>query len=77
MYRDSMAVRPYCAFDFVIPNVNASLPAARLKGEFCIPEHICAGAAVGDYDNDGLLDIFFAVFHGRSVLYRNNGESFP
>ena len=28
---------------------------------------------MGDYNNDGLQDIFFAVFDGRSVLYKNNG----
>ena len=44
-----------------------------MQGEFCVPEHLTGGAAVGDYDNDGFIDIYFTVFHSRSVLYRNNG----
>ena len=67
-----MAARPHCVFDFVVPIHNSSR-VIRLKGEFCIPEHLTGGAAVGDYNDDGLEDIFFAVFDGRSVLYRNNG----
>jgi len=31
------------------------------------------GVAVGDYDNDGLLDLYVTNF-GRNVLYRNNGN---
>jgi hypothetical protein len=31
------------------------------------------GAAVGDYDNDGFLDLFVTTF-GHDVLYRNNGN---
>lgn len=32
------------------------------------------GVVVGDYDGDGMEDIYFIVFDGRSVLYKNNGE---
>jgi hypothetical protein len=31
------------------------------------------GAAVGDYDNDGHVDLFVSNF-GQSILYRNNGD---
>src|SRR5262249_5935262 len=31
------------------------------------------GVAVGDYDNDGLQDLY-VVGYGRSILYRNNGD---
>src|SRR5580704_13001335 len=31
------------------------------------------GVAIGDYDNDGLPDIFVAGVHGNT-LYRNNGD---
>ena len=43
-------------------------------GQYCTPEHVTGGAAVGDYDGDGLEDVYFTVFHDRSVLYKNNGE---
>ena len=58
--------------DFIIPRINSSR-TIKLQGEFCVPEHLTGGAAVADYDNDGLDDIYFTVFHSRSVLYRNNG----
>jgi hypothetical protein len=31
------------------------------------------GVAVGDYDNDGFLDLYVTTF-GRNVLYHNNGD---
>ena len=73
VHRTSMAVRPHCVFDVVGPFHNSS-QEARIPGEFCIPEHVTGGAAVGDYDGDGMEDIYFTVFHGRSVLYRNKGK---
>ena len=35
-----------------------------------------ASPALGDFDNDGLLDLFFTTVYGgnRSVLYRNTGN---
>jgi len=74
VHRTSMAVRPHCVFDVVVPFHNSS-KEARIPGEFCIPEHVTGGAAVGDYDGDGMEDIYFTVFDGQSVLYRNNGET--
>ena len=73
VHRPSMAVRPHCVFDVVVPLYNSSRKT-RIPGEYCIPEHITGGAAVGDYDGDGMEDIYFTVFHGNSVLYKNNGE---
>ena len=73
VHRISMAVRPHCVFDVVVPFHNSS-QEARIPGEFCTPEHVTGGAAVGDYDGDGMEDIYFTVFHGRSVLYRNKGD---
>lgn len=67
-----MASRPQCILDFIIPRLNTSR-ITKLQGEFCVPEHLTGGAAVGDYDNDGFIDVYFTVFHSRSVLYRNNG----
>jgi hypothetical protein len=31
------------------------------------------GVCVGDYNNDGLLDLF-VTYYGKNVLYRNNGD---
>lgn len=73
IHRPTMAVRPHCVFDVLVPFFNSS-HFAQIPGEFCIPEHLTGGAAVGDYDEDGLEDIYFTVFHGNSVLYRNNGD---
>ena len=73
VHRHSMPVRPHCIFDVVVPFYNSSRKA-RIPGEFCIPEHVTGGAAVGDYDGDGLEDIYFTVSHDTSVLYRNNGK---
>ena len=71
-HRDHIATRPHCVFDFVVPFYNSS-KKARLPGEFCVLEHITGGAAVGDYDCDGLQDVYFSVFLERSVLYKNLG----
>ena len=69
----SGALSPHCVFDKVIPQVNSS-NKVRIPGEYCAPEHATGGAAVGDYDGDGMEDIYFTVFHDRSVLYKNNGK---
>ena len=31
------------------------------------------GVCVGDYNNDGLMDLF-VTYYGKNVLYRNNGD---
>src|SRR6058998_3728150 len=31
------------------------------------------GVCVGDYDNDGFMDLF-VTYYGKNVLYRNNGD---
>ncbi|MGH9340459.1 MAG: CRTAC1 family protein [Acidobacteriota bacterium] len=36
-------------------------------------EHVGRGAAVGDYDNDGDLDIALSNCGGRAMLFRNDG----
>ncbi|MGI8602049.1 MAG: FG-GAP-like repeat-containing protein [Verrucomicrobiales bacterium] len=33
-----------------------------------------SGVAMGDYDGDGRVDLFFAHLHGRNALYRNGGD---
>ncbi|UCE19883.1 MAG: VCBS repeat-containing protein [Gemmatimonadota bacterium] len=32
------------------------------------------GTAIGDYNNDGYLDIYISVHTGANVLYKNNGD---
>jgi hypothetical protein len=71
-YRDNMAVRPHCRFDFEIPG-DFNSNSTRLVGEFCLPEHMTAGVATGDYNSDGLIDLYFTVFDGHSVMYKNRG----
>ena len=73
VHRPRMAVRPHCVFDVLVPFHNSS-KFARIPGEYCIPEHLTGGAAVADYDGDGLEDIYFTVVHDKSVLYKNNGQ---
>ena len=72
VHRSTSALSPFCVFDVVVPHQNSSYKA-RIPGDFCAPEHATGGAAIGDYDGDGMEDIFFTVFHERSVLYKNNG----
>jgi enediyne biosynthesis protein E4 len=48
-----------------------SAPAA---GEVWTQRWAARGAAVGDYDNDGHLDIAFAIVNGAPVLLKNRGE---
>ena len=44
---------------------------AAYAKQSCIPEHMSAGVAVGDYDSDGWPDMYFTRQDGAGVLYRN------
>lgn len=72
VHRAMAAHKPNCQFDTVIN--GAYNFSARFEGEACMVEQMTGGAAAGDYDNDGYVDIFFTVYHGPSLLYRNNGN---
>jgi hypothetical protein len=41
-------------------------------GRYFSEEHVGRGACVGDYDNDGDLDIFIVNLNSRAVFLRNN-----
>ena len=60
--RDRYQRRPFCEGDIVIPGHEAPSGAAQppltLAGEFCAQSRMAGGGAVGDYNNDGLEDIF-------------------
>lgn len=68
-----MVVRFYCVFDVIVLFENF-FQFVCILGEFCIFEYVIGGVVVGDYNGDGLEDIYFFVFEGRSVLYKNNGK---
>ena len=42
-------------------------PSINLPGEFCAVSRLVAGGAVGDYNNDGLQDIFITSQAGQST----------
>jgi hypothetical protein len=47
-------------------------PALGMTGPARTKEDGGVGCAIGDYDNDGDLDVFVAAY-GRNLLYRNDG----
>ena len=38
------------------------------------PHQMSGGAAAGDYNGDGLVDLFVTVMDGSNILYRNQGD---
>lgn len=61
-----------CHLDFVIDGPNNY--TTRFHGEECTQEKMTGAVAAGDYDNDGFVDVFFTVYYGPSLLYKNNGD---
>ena len=43
-------------------------------GTFCDPERMSGGAAAGDYDNDGFVDIYVTRLDAHDILFRNEGD---
>ncbi len=44
------------------------------QGSFCEPERMTGGAAVGDVDGDGDLDLFVTRLDASDLLFRNRGD---
>ena len=42
--------------------------------EVTFQSYMSGGAAAGDYDNDGWVDLYFTRLDGRDLLYRNQGD---
>jgi hypothetical protein len=63
-----------------IPFVNQGAPAERdaegnaIRFRSDSGSHTSGGVSIGDYDNDGLADIFLCQSHGPRRLYRNLGN---
>ena len=60
---------PDCVFDQYDPTLKT-----WIKGSFCLPEQSAGAGATADYDNDGLLDIYYARVDGNDQLWRNLGN---
>lgn len=58
-------VEPFCLLD------QASTPEPL---DFCFAERLTGGVAAGDYDGDGLLDLFFSALDGPGRLMHNEGD---
>ncbi len=56
------------------PECLVDAPAVDKPGHFCTVEWQTGGVAAGDYDGDGLVDLFFPRIHGPNLLYRNLGD---
>ncbi len=56
------------------PDCLVDAPAVDKVGHFCTVEWQTGGVAAGDYDGDGLVDLFFPRIHGPNLLYRNLGD---
>ena len=58
-----------CLFD------NISREAAEEReGRFCDPERMTGGAAAGDFDGDGMVDLVATRLDGYPILYQNRGD---
>lgn len=52
---------------------NGFYDVSAVSGEYFSREYVGRGAAYGDYDNDGDLDVFVVNHGDRAVLLRNDG----
>ena len=58
-----------CLFD----NISQTQASAR-EGMLCDPERMSGGAAAGDFDGDGAIDLVATRLDGHPLLFRNRGD---
>jgi hypothetical protein len=65
--------RAYCERNqlYVNPGEGKFVEAEPAGEPFCTGEHVSRGLAVGDWDNDGDLDVVTSEVNGPTRLYRN------
>ena len=70
MYVQHVAREPgNCLFD----NVSRETEAEQ-QGTLCDAERMTGGAAAGDFDGDGAIDLIVTRLDGHDLLYRNRGD---
>jgi hypothetical protein len=57
-------------------NVAASLGITHSQSNLAGAQAMTGGVAAGDFDGDGLVDLFFTKVDGADLLYRNTGNGF-
>lgn len=57
-------------------NVTADIGITHVQSVTSGTEPMTGGAAAGDFDGDGLVDLFFTCVDAPDVLYRNTGSGF-
>jgi hypothetical protein len=61
-------------FDLFINRKGKFTSAIEGSGISKVEEGKCKGAAWGDYNNDGFIDLFISVWEGPNILYENKGD---
>ncbi len=69
----------YCFMYWIIPKPVLILPINLLPPKSLMYLSICifitdAGVGAGDFNNDGLIDFFFASNQGQNKIYLNQGK---
>lgn len=66
---------PPWSFTEVTAAAGVSYSHGFVETEFNEPRHVSGGAAAGDYDNDGWLDLYAVRgTTGKNMLFRNRGD---
>jgi len=57
-----------------LPGTQTGISHVQSVNQFADPRVMTGGAAAGDFDNDGLVDLFFTRIDGPDKLYKNLGN---